>query len=85
LTTFVGDKPAPVRDTFLLRAVGLQLDAALGKVFHGQIFANLGGEVPLVTDAWIEAEVAPWLRVRVGKFPFPISEERLTIRLQMVL
>jgi phosphate-selective porin OprO/OprP len=77
-STFLGEKPQPVRDTFALRAAGLQLDAALGSVFRGQIFANLAGSTPLVTDAWIEAEIAPWLRLRAGKFPYPISEERLT-------
>src|SRR5262249_20124359 len=75
---FLGDSPAPDRDTFLLRFAGLRLDAIIERTFHAQLFANVAENRVTLLEGWIEAKLAPWARLRVGKFQFPITEERLT-------
>src|SRR5262249_34247770 len=53
-------------------------DAILARNFHAQLFANFAQNQVTVLEAWIEAKLAPWARLRAGKFQFPITEERLT-------
>ena len=78
--TFLADKPPGVaaRDAFLVRFAGMQMDATIHDRFHSQIFIDFSQSKVTLYDAWVEALIAPELRVRVGKFQFPISEERLT-------
>src|SRR5262245_21371218 len=76
---FVGpDKPTPDRETFLLRFAGIRLDAVLERNFRAMLFANFAQNQVVLLEGWIEARLAPWMQLRAGKFPYPISEERLT-------
>ena len=72
------DSPTPDRDTFTLRFAGLRLDAILERSYHAQLFVNFAENRLTVIEAWIEAKLASWARLRMGTFQFPISEERLT-------
>jgi|GEM_PF-2493998 len=74
----LGEAPSPDRNTFLIRFAGFRLDAILYRKVRAQMFVNFAESRVTLFDAFIEAELAPWLRIRVGKFPFPITEERLT-------
>jgi Phosphate-selective porin O and P len=76
--SFLSDSPEADRDTFVTRFAGLRLDAILARDFHAQLFANFAENRLTVLEAWIEAKLAPWARLRAGKFQFPITEERLT-------
>jgi hypothetical protein len=76
--SFLSDPPEADRDTFVTRFAGLRLDAILARNFHAQLFANFAENRLTVLEAWIEARLAPWARLRAGKFQFPITEERLT-------
>ena len=76
--SFVTDSPEADRDTFVTRFAGLRLDTILARSFRAQLFANLAENRLTVLEAWIEAKLAPWARLRAGKFQFPITEERLT-------
>jgi phosphate-selective porin OprO and OprP len=75
---FLSQSPTPDSNTFIVRFAGLRLDASLYQRLHTQVFVNFAESRVTLLDAFIEAELTSWLRVRVGKFPFPISEERLT-------
>jgi len=75
---FLTESPTPDSNTFIIRFAGLRLDASLYQRLHTQVFVNFAESRVTLLDAFIEAELFSWLRLRVGKFPFPISEERLT-------
>ncbi len=75
---FLGDVPSPDRNTFIVRFAGFRLDAILYRKLRAQMFINFAESRVTLFDAFMEAELGPWLRIRVGKFPFPITEERLT-------
>lgn len=75
---FLAEKPTPDRDTFIVRFAGLRLDAIAYKRLRPQIFVNFAESRVTLLDAFMEVELASWFRVRVGKFPVPLSEERLT-------
>ena len=75
---FLGDAPSPDRNTFIVRFAGFRLDAILYRKLRAQMFINFAESRVTLFDAFMEAELGPWLRIRVGKFPFPITEERLT-------
>ena len=79
-TTFIGDKPPGVetRDTFTMGFAGLQLDATLARIFRASFLTDFSQSRLTLLDAFVEARVDPAFVVRVGKFPTPISEERLT-------
>jgi phosphate-selective porin OprO/OprP len=66
------------RDAFIVRTAGLQLDAVLHHFVHSQMFVDFSQSKATLFDAWVQLEGAVWLKLRVGKFQFPISEERLT-------
>jgi phosphate-selective porin OprO/OprP len=72
------DPPTADRGTFALRFAGMRLDAILEHSFHAQLFANFADNRVTLIEAWIEARLARWARLRIGTFQFPISEERLT-------
>lgn len=78
--TFLGDKPpgVTVRDAFVVRSAGLQLDAVVHRYVHSQLFVDFSQGRATLFDAWVQAELSPALNLRAGKFLFPISEERLT-------
>jgi len=75
---FLANVPTPDRDTFIVRFAGFRLDAILYRKVRTQIFVNFAESRVTLLDTFIEAELASWFRIRVGKFPFPITEERLT-------
>jgi hypothetical protein len=76
--SFITQSPTPDRSTFIVHFAGLRIDASLYRRLNSQIFMNFAESRVTLLDAFIEAQLASWLRVRVGKFPFPITEERLT-------
>lgn len=77
---FPAQLPAGVttRDSFVVRFAGMQVDAIIHQRLHSQLFVDFSQSKVTLYDAWVEALVFPELRVRAGKFLFPISEERLT-------
>src|SRR5215471_14226961 len=76
--SFLTDVPTPDRSTFIVRFAGFRLDAILYRKVRAQMFVNFAESRVTLLDTFIEAELASWFRIRVGKFPFPITEERLT-------
>jgi hypothetical protein len=72
------ESPAPARDSFVLRFAGARLDAVLDRDFHAQLFVNFADNRVAVLEGWIEARLARWARLRIGIFPFPITQERVT-------
>lgn len=75
---FNDPSPRPDRDTFFLRFAGMRLDAILQRSFRAQVFVNFAENRVIVLEGWLEVRIAPWLRLRAGKFLYPITEERLT-------
>ncbi len=77
---FLGAVPGGVNDrsTAAVRTAALQLDATVHAKLRVLMLANAIDPRAPVTDAWADLAIAPALHVRVGKFPFPISSERLT-------
>ena len=78
--TFLGMKPPGLgsRDTFVVRLAAVQLDAVLHRIVHSQILVDFSQSKLTLYDAWVQIRIADWLSLRLGKFQFPINEERLT-------
>src|SRR5262249_26883129 len=75
---FNDPSPRPDRDSFILRFAGLRLDAILQRSFRAQLFVNFAENRVVLLEGWVEVKLAPWFRLRAGKFLYPITEERLT-------
>lgn len=77
---FAGELPPGQleRDNLLVRFAGMQMDALLYQRFHSQIFVDFSQSKVTLYDAWMEAELYRGIKLRAGKFLYPISEERLT-------
>ena len=82
-TTFLTDKPPGVtsRDTFTIGFAGLQLDAQLASMFHAAVLVDFSQSRLTLLDAFIDTRFAKEFMVRIGKFPTPLNEERLTSRI----
>jgi hypothetical protein len=79
---FLGSAPAGLdAHRFELGFAGLQLDATLRERFHSLVLVSFALNRVTLTDAFLEAKVTSGLTVRIGKFPTPISEERVTPRI----
>jgi hypothetical protein len=79
---FVGSVPAGLdAHRFELGFAGVQLDATLRERFHSLVLVSFALNRVTLTDAFVEAKVTSALTIRVGKFPTPISEERVTPRI----
>lgn len=78
LRDFVGPSPEPDRSAFVVRFAGAQVDASVEAHFRGRMLVNFSQSKLTLSEAWVEAEIAPWLSVRAGKFQYPITQERLT-------
>src|SRR4051812_35811094 len=78
--TFLSDKPPGVRsrDTFAIGFAGLQLDAQLASMFHSSVLVDFSQSRLTLLDAFIDARFGKELIVRIGKFPTPLNEERVT-------
>jgi phosphate-selective porin OprO/OprP len=81
--TFLTDKPPGVtsRDTFTIGFAGLQLDAQLASMFHAAVLVDFSQSRLTLLDAFIDTRFAKEFMVRIGKFPTPLNEERLTSRI----
>src|SRR5262249_32692347 len=65
---FLTNVPTPDRDTFIVRFAGFRLDAILYRKVRAQMFVNFAESRVTLLDTFIEAELASWFRIRVGKF-----------------
>ena len=77
---FAGRVPdgAPGRGAFVLAFAGVGLDTTLYRVFHSALLVDFAESRAKVIFGFVEARIHPLLTVRAGKFPMPISGERLT-------
>jgi hypothetical protein len=66
------------RDTFLVRFAGLALTARFYQRIRSELLVNFAGATPSLSEAWVDAELAPWLHLKAGAFHYPISLERST-------
>src|SRR5262249_2813195 len=65
---FLTNVPTLDRDTFIVRFAGFRLDAILYRKVRAQMFVNFAESRVTLLDTFIEAELASWFRIRVGKF-----------------
>jgi phosphate-selective porin OprO/OprP len=81
--TFLTEKPPGVRsrDTFTIGFAGLQLDAQLASSFHSSVLVDFSQGRLTLLDAFIDVRFAKEFTVRVGKFPTPLNEERVTSKI----
>ncbi|WP_394823895.1 hypothetical protein [Pendulispora albinea] len=77
---FLVDRPPGVTasSTFNVRFAALQMSAVVARRFRSQMFVDFAQGRLTLLDAWLEVDLARPLTLRVGKFLYPISEERLT-------
>jgi hypothetical protein len=77
---FASDRPPGVADrsTAAVRTAALQVGVTAYERLQLAVLMNAVETRSPVLNAWADLAFAPWLRLRVGKFPFPISSERLT-------
>src|SRR5262244_3358670 len=78
LRDFVGPSPEADRSDFVVRFAGAQVDAAAEERLRARILVNLAESKLGLSEAWMELAATPWLNLRAGKFPYPITQERLT-------
>jgi len=70
-----GDKTAT--DAFVIRRIRPILQAKLRDRFTLFFQSEFAGGTATVYDAWGETKIAPWLKIRAGKFKPPVGLERL--------
>jgi len=68
----------PDRNSFLVNFAGVQLGAVAYERVETRIFVNYAQGHLTLLDAYLDVTLMSWLVLRVGKYPAPISEERLT-------
>lgn len=74
---FRDDAARRATDTFVLRRVRPILEGTLWGNVDFRVMPDFGGGSTVLQDAYAELKVAPWLRVRAGKFKPPVGLERL--------
>jgi phosphate-selective porin OprO/OprP len=74
---FSDDKQKPGIDTFTLRRVRPIFEGTVYKIFDFRIMPDFGQGTTSLYDAYLEARLAPYFKVRAGKFKPPVSLERL--------
>ncbi|WP_394831191.1 hypothetical protein LVJ94_32240 [Pendulispora rubella] len=77
---FLIDRPPGVNasSSFVVHFAAVQMSAVMAGGVRAQLFVDFAqGRVTLL-DAWAEVDLAKRMTLRVGKFLYPISEERLT-------
>lgn len=66
-----------VSDTFTLRRVRPIVEGTLGRIFGFKVMPDFGGGATTLLDAYIDADLDPALKLRIGKFKPPVGLERL--------
>jgi phosphate-selective porin OprO/OprP len=72
------------KDTFLLRRIRPIFDGTILGLVDFRISPDFGNNAVVVTDAYLDAHPAPWLRLRAGKFKPSVGLERLQADSYMV-
>jgi phosphate-selective porin len=65
------------RSKFVVAFAGLALTARFYEWIRSELLVSFSGST-LLAQAWLDVDVAPWLHVKLGQFPLPISFERST-------
>lgn len=68
--------PAPV-DTFLIRRARPILEGTVANLVDFRLLPDFGQGKVILFDAFLDVRVAPWLKIRAGKFKTPFGIERL--------
>lgn len=63
--------------TFLARRVRPILEGNVYKNFSFRIMPDFGSGTAVLNDAYIDAAIKPYLKIRVGRFKVPVGLERL--------
>lgn len=71
------DVQRPQIDTFLLRRVQPVLEGSLPYGISFLLYPDFGGGTTILQDAYLGVELAPWLKLRFGKYRPPFGLERL--------
>ncbi len=74
---FLDDASKQGTDSFVLRRARPVLQGTLAKRFDFSLVADFGGGSSSVQDAYLDARLASFFRVRAGKFKPPVGLERL--------
>jgi phosphate-selective porin len=64
------------RSKFLVAFAGLALTARFYERIRSELLVNFSSSTALLSQAWLDVDATPWLHVKLGLFPFPISFER---------
>lgn len=64
-------------DNYLARRVRPMIEGTVNEIYGFRITPDYGGSATTLVDAFIEANYAPYAKVRVGKFTPPLGLERL--------
>jgi phosphate-selective porin OprO and OprP len=80
---YAGDSGLTTPSTFVLRRVRPIIEATMFRNFDFRIMPDFGGGTTVVQDAYIDARIRPYLRIRAGKFKSPFGLERLASALDL--
>lgn len=78
------DEPRIADSAFLPRFFGPILSSTMYDVVNGKLIVGFADKNVNVLNAWIEVKADAWLRLRVGKFTYPIALERQLLALRIV-
>lgn len=74
---FLDDSLKPGTSQFLLRRVRPIMELTVFRIFDARIMPDYGAGNTVLQDAYVEARLAPGLRIRAGKYKPPVGLERL--------
>jgi phosphate-selective porin OprO/OprP len=80
---YLADSGLSTPGTFVLRRVRPVLDATMFKLFDIRIMPDFGGGTTALQDAYFDARLRPYFKVRAGKFKSPFGLERLVSALDL--
>jgi phosphate-selective porin OprO/OprP len=74
---FSNGAPQPGGSTFVPYKVRLYFDGVVFKNFSFRLMPDFGNGLTTVQDAYVDAAIRPWLKLRAGKTKGPVGLERL--------
>jgi phosphate-selective porin OprO and OprP len=75
--SYIDEPSPPPVDTFLIRRARPIIEGAVADRVDFRLMPDFGQGKAILFDAFLDVRIAPWLKIRAGKFKTPFGIERL--------